>query len=136
MALLLTHLTLFQNFMELPSWCRELTIQLCHSCGTGYNYNTGSVLGLGTSTYHACGEKNSFLTISYSIIIHIQDAYYNEDLIHSYIAYTFSLGAFIYNIISSSVSLYNKPTQFKCHVIFKKYPLTPAHSNHQTSFFL
>ena len=35
-------------------------------------------------------------------------------------------------IISSFVLLYHKPTQFKCHVIFKKYPFTPTHCNHWT----
>ena len=81
-----------------------------HSCCTDYNYGTGPVLGLGTSAYYKFGRNKGFLSISGPIIIQNQDADYNGALIHSYRAYTLSLGAFLFTIISSSVALYGKPT--------------------------
>ena len=55
-------------------------------------------------------KNNNFLSISGPINIQNQDADYNGALIHSYRAYTLSLGAFLFTIISSSVALYGKPT--------------------------
>ena len=105
--------------------------------GTGYNYGSGSILGLGTSTCHGCGQKKSFLPISCPIIIQNKDPDYNGSLNHSYLAYTFSLRALLLILFPPLWHFAASPPSLSAMSSSKRTLSTQAHSNHHTgSLFL